>query len=121
MQHAWSLRGYLQLASRSHFLHCKWINDICPSSCMKTVNPRRDRNTCFRFTKTYRVNQIMKHAARFRRVKITATDVMKPMVALLFVNIVILTVFTAVDPLHHETVVVIQDPFSRDLETYGKS
>lgn len=63
----------------------------------------------------------MKNAARFRRVKITATDVMKPMVALLFVNIVILTVFTVVDPLHRETVVVIQDPFSRDLETYGKS
>lgn len=85
---------------------------------MKTVDFRPDAS--FRFTKTYRVNQIMKNAAQLKRVTITATDVMKPMVALLFVIIVILTVWTLIDPLQLETVVLSQDPFSRDLETYGE-
>ena len=53
----------------------------------------------FRFTKTYRVNQIIKNSARFKRVTITVTDVMKPMVALMLLNIVILTAWTVIDPL----------------------
>lgn len=51
------------------------------------------------FTKTYRINQIMKNAAKFKRLTLTATDVMKPMLALLLVNVVILVAFTAVSPL----------------------
>lgn len=62
----------------------------------------------------------MKNAAQFKRVTITATDAMKPMVALLFVNIVILTVWTLIDHLQLETVVLSQDPFSRDFEMYGE-
>ena len=78
--------------------------------------------TCqhLRFTKTYRVNQIMMNAAKFKRVKISPADVMKPMVALLFVNIVILIVWTVVDPLRRHTIVVTQDPFLRDVESYGE-
>ena len=73
-----------------------------------------------RFTKTYRVNQIMKHAARFRRIKLTPTDVMKPMAVLLFLNVVVLTCWTILDPLHSEAVVISQDQFLRDLETYSE-
>lgn len=62
----------------------------------------------------------MNNAARYRRVKITPADVMKPMIVLLLVNIVILTVWTVVDPSQRETIVVAQDPFLRDIETYGK-
>lgn len=63
----------------------------------------------------------MKNAASFRRVKITPVDVMKPMLVLLLLNIIVLTVWTVVDPLQRETVVVSQDEFLRDSETYGKS
>lgn len=71
------------------------------------------------FTKTYRINQIMRSAAKFKRIKLTPFDVMKPMIALLFLNIVVLTVWTAADPLQREVIVVSRDPFFRNLETYS--
>jgi hypothetical protein len=46
-------------------------------------------------------------------------DVIKPMIALLMLNIIILTVWTIKDPLRRETVVVRTDPFDRKTETYG--
>jgi len=70
------------------------------------------------FTKTYRINQIMKNAAKFKRLTLTATDVMKPMLALLLVNVVILVAFTAVSPLQSNTIVVDTDPFGRNIDTY---
>lgn len=45
---------------------------------------------------------------------------MKPMTALLFVNIVVLTVWTVIDPLYRDTVVVAEDHFFREVETYGE-
>jgi hypothetical protein len=42
------------------------------------------------------------------------------MTALLFVNIVALTVCTVIDPMQCETIVVVEDPFFRELETYGE-
>ena len=51
--------------------------------------------------------------------KITAVDVMKPMVNLLLLNIIVLSIWTAADPLKHKTVVVTQDIFLRNSETYG--
>lgn len=72
------------------------------------------------FTKTYRVNQIMKNSRKFKRVKISPVDVMKPMFTLLLINFVILIVWTVVDPIELETVVVIDDPFMRTVESYGE-
>ena len=46
-------------------------------------------------------------------------DVIKPMVALLMMNIIVLIVWTVIGPLHRETVVVTKDPFDRNTETYG--
>ena len=60
----------------------------------------------------------MKSAAKFKRLKLTPLDVMKPMVALLFLNITILALWTALDPLESITIVVSQDSFFRDIETY---
>ena len=62
----------------------------------------------------------MKNAASFKRVKITPIDVIKPMAALLLINIIVLTVWTIIDPFHHETVIVSLDPFLRESETYGE-
>ena len=69
-----------------------------------------------RFTKTYRINKIMENAAHFKRLKVTAMSVEKPMAVLLLLNVIVLTVWTAMDPLQHETVINI-DPFN--TETYG--
>jgi hypothetical protein len=45
---------------------------------------------------------------------------MKPMFTLLLINFVILIVWTVVDPIELETVVVIDDPFMRTVESYGE-
>ena len=58
----------------------------------------------------------MENAAHFKRLKVTAMSVEKPMVVLLLLNVIVLTVWTAMDPLQHETVINI-DPFN--TETYG--
>ena len=52
----------------------------------------------FRFTKTYRIKKVMQSAAKFKRLKLTARDVMKPMIALLILNVIILTLWTVIDP-----------------------
>lgn len=51
--------------------------------------------------------------------KITAVDVMKPMLALLVMNILVLSIWTAVDPLQVKIEVVETDAFLRNIETYG--
>lgn len=71
------------------------------------------------FTKTYRINQLMGSAARFKRLTVTATDVVKPMIILLILNFIVLIVWTMVDPRQRTLVVVTKDPFGRNEETYG--
>lgn len=44
---------------------------------------------------------------------------MKPMATLLLLNIVVLTVWSIIDPLEAKTVVVDKDKFDRNVETYG--
>lgn len=61
----------------------------------------------------------MESAAKFKRVQVTAIDVMKPMIALLMINVVVLTAWTVIDPYEHHTVIVLQDQFLRNVETYG--
>ena len=59
--------------------------------------------------------------AKFKRIKLTARDVMKPMIALLFLNIIALTVWTIIDPLQlqSEQIGLAQDKFVRDVEAYS--
>ncbi len=59
----------------------------------------------------------MQSAAKFKCIKLTATDVMKPMIALLFVNIIVLTVWTILDPLISETDITRSDIFDRTVES----
>ena len=61
----------------------------------------------------------MKSAARFKRLKLTVADVIKPMVVLLMLNVIVLTVWTVIDPLQRNTIVVSVDRIDRDLETFG--
>lgn len=59
----------------------------------------------------------MNNAAKFKRIKLTPADVMKPMIALLFVNIILLTVWTIIDPRNYHIVYVDLDDFGRVVET----
>lgn len=70
------------------------------------------------FTKTYRINQIMKAAEHFRRLKLTARDVMVPMAVLLLLNVIILIVWTVIDPLRVDTFITLYDFFQRPRKAY---
>lgn len=70
------------------------------------------------FTKTHRTNRIFKNP-RFKKIIVKAADVIKPMVALLGANVLVLSIWTAVDPLRWKIKVVSRDNFGRELETNG--
>eukprot|EP00580_Thalassiosira_gravida_P006560 CAMPEP_0201634834 /NCGR_PEP_ID=MMETSP0493-20130528/7611_1 /ASSEMBLY_ACC=CAM_ASM_000838 /TAXON_ID=420259 /ORGANISM="Thalassiosira gravida, Strain GMp14c1" /LENGTH=262 /DNA_ID=CAMNT_0048106725 /DNA_START=294 /DNA_END=1083 /DNA_ORIENTATION=- len=57
-------------------------------------------------------------AAKFKRLKLTARDVMKPMITLLSLNIIVLTVWTVIDPLEPITVTESQDRFGRPIDIH---
>ena len=59
------------------------------------------------------------HNPSFRRVKIEAKDVMVPMLVLLGSNVLILALWTALDPLYWDRYVVGYDLFGRPNETRG--
>jgi len=54
-----------------------------------------------------------------RRIKVTALDVMKPLIALLVVNVLVLSLWTGLDPLKWEREVTTVDVFGQTLETEG--
>ena len=71
------------------------------------------------FTKTWRIYTIMKNAKKFKRIKLTVMDVIKPMAFLLSLNIIILSVWTAIDPLRSNIEIARTDEFDRTLESYA--
>mmetsp|Transcript_3117 Transcript_3117/g.4743 ORF Transcript_3117/g.4743 Transcript_3117/m.4743 type:complete len:602 (-) Transcript_3117:212-2017(-) len=72
------------------------------------------------FSKTMRINRIMRNATRCSRVKVSARDVMGPFVALLAANVVVLACWTAISPLKYMRATHIwRDPWGRVLSTYG--
>jgi hypothetical protein len=70
-----------------------------------------------RFPKTWCIKKIMQSAAKFKCIKLTVTNVMKPMIALLFVNIIVLTVWTLIDPLQVKIDSIALDDFGHAIET----
>merc|ERR1712070_123845 len=50
------------------------------------------------FSKTKRINEIFHNPNMFKRVKVEAKDVMKPMIFLLLTNIILLSLWTALSP-----------------------
>jgi ABC-type sugar transport system substrate-binding protein len=72
------------------------------------------------FSKTMRINRVFHSKVQFGRVKVTVRDVMAPFVVLLSANIVVLIMWTVIDPLmyvreaHPGT-----DGWNRIISTYG--
>uniref|UniRef100_A0A7S4AFU2 G-protein coupled receptors family 3 profile domain-containing protein n=1 Tax=Pseudo-nitzschia australis TaxID=44445 RepID=A0A7S4AFU2_9STRA len=68
--------------------------------------------------KTHRINVLMRNSARFSRIKVTVRDTIKPVFILTSLNIILLSLMTALNPLTFEIQIVRVDEFDRPLETY---
>lgn len=71
------------------------------------------------FSKTKRINAIF-HNPKFRRVKVEARDVMKPMLALLVLNVALLATWTAFAPLEWQRETTSLDEYGRESESQGQ-
>lgn len=71
------------------------------------------------FSKTKRINAIF-HNPKFRRVKVEARDVMRPMLVLLVLNVALLATWTAVAPLEWQREITSVDDYGRASESQGQ-
>mmetsp|Transcript_5580 Transcript_5580/g.11781 ORF Transcript_5580/g.11781 Transcript_5580/m.11781 type:complete len:215 (-) Transcript_5580:588-1232(-) len=71
------------------------------------------------YSKTKRV-MLLLQAKRIRRIKVTARDVMLPLICLLTANVLVLSLWTALSPLRFQREYTSgQDKFGRKIESYG--
>jgi 7 transmembrane sweet-taste receptor of 3 GCPR/Receptor family ligand binding region len=68
------------------------------------------------FAKTWRIRRLYSSAKVFRRVTIRARDVVWPLLILLTINVIILTVWTVLDPLEWDKVIMATDSYGRVLD-----
>jgi len=71
------------------------------------------------FSKTHRINKIMNNSKKFKRVTVTIHDTLKPAIALLLANILILSIMTALNPIGYDIHVVSRDEFGQPIESFG--
>lgn len=67
----------------------------------------------------WRVNRIFLNPT-IKRIKVTPKDVILPLCAIMAVNIVILSVWTAMAPLHWVREAIAYDAFGQVIETVGE-
>jgi hypothetical protein len=65
------------------------------------------------FSKIWRIDQLFRNARRFRRVQVRVRDVLWPFVALMSLNLIILTVWTVMFPLRWTAIPLHADPYGR--------
>lgn len=71
------------------------------------------------FSKTWRINKIF-HNPSLKRMKISAFDVMRPLAALLVVNVLVLSLWSGLNPLKWEREVTRVDVFGQTVEREGR-
>ena len=72
-------------------------------------------------SKLWRINIVMKHAKGFKRVKVLPKDVIVPLVVLLGLNLLVLIVWSIIDPLKWDLVTIMEDPiFKRPILVQGE-
>jgi hypothetical protein len=78
---------------------------------------------CFAFSailsKTLRINMIF-HNPRFRRIRVTSGDVMRPMCLMLCANVVLFVARAVFDPLRWKRTVILRDEYGRVTESVGE-
>lgn len=68
------------------------------------------------FSKIWRINKLMTGAKAFRRLKVTAVDVMLPFVILLSLNVIFLLIWTLADPMYFDRKEICGEG---ELSSYG--
>jgi len=71
------------------------------------------------FSKTLRINKLLRKARGCQRVTITPGDVIKPFLILLFINVMLLALWTALAPLTFSRRGLEYDRFGRQIESVG--
>ena len=71
------------------------------------------------FSKTLRVNKLLRKARGCQRITVTPGDVIKPFLILMFFNVMILALWTALAPLTFRRVHLEYDQFGRQIESIG--
>mmetsp|Transcript_7702 Transcript_7702/g.13558 ORF Transcript_7702/g.13558 Transcript_7702/m.13558 type:complete len:650 (+) Transcript_7702:302-2251(+) len=70
--------------------------------------------------KTYRINKIMKNAKKFKRITMKTRQTLFPVIAVLLLNIIVLSLFTVLDPMQFRFYVTAEDRFSRPSSIYWR-
>lgn len=71
------------------------------------------------FAKTYRINRIMNSAKKFRRIKLTVRQTAIPVLIVFLLNLIVLSIMAARDPIMYEIDVLAYDSFGRPVASYG--
>lgn len=71
------------------------------------------------FSKLWRINKLLSNAITFQRIQVTAFDVMIPLIVLMGSNVLVLTLWTILDPPYLEREVLETDQYGRPSETRG--
>merc|ERR1719469_901177 len=69
------------------------------------------------FSKILKVNTIVQASLRFKRVKLSLVDVLKPLVALSLINLILLSIWALVDPV--KWVRTAAEETNKSWNTYG--
>jgi hypothetical protein len=73
------------------------------------------------FSKSWRINRLIKYGKQCRRVTISTTDAMFPLAILMVCNVSLLTVWTVMSPVAWNMIEVANyDEFGRSVESYGR-
>jgi hypothetical protein len=72
------------------------------------------------FSKTWRINKLVRKARGFKRVQLSAADVIIPFLILFGTNVLILTVWTIMAPLEWVRTISHTDAFGRPAESLGR-
>jgi len=71
------------------------------------------------FSKTWRINKLVRKARGFKRVQLSAADVTVPFLVLFGLNLLILTLWTVMAPLEWKRESITKDEFDRTVESLG--
>ncbi|CAB9507844.1 Gamma-aminobutyric acid (GABA) B receptor [Seminavis robusta] len=71
------------------------------------------------FARTWRVRSLFSRASSFRRSTVFVRDVVWVPLVLIALNVVLLTLWTVLDPLRWQRIVVSRDYFERTVDSYG--
>jgi len=101
----------------------KHSQELCNNACIAIVwlfYPGLSIIFSALFTKTYRINLVMRNSKKFRRVTVTIPKTLKTMAIMLTLNIIVLSVMTKLHSPKYKQESKFEDDFNRPIEIYSK-